>query len=186
MNRNCLRSLITTTITALAITVAATGVQAQTPLPIKPGLWEVHMEREVNGQKMPDMSERMKSMTPGARQQFEAMMKKQGIDPSGGGLTKVCYSKEMVARGQWVDHKSDCKTDFGSRTSSSWKWHTSCSESGYQSDGEATFTNPENYVVNFTSVSNPGGKVHSSHTTMTGKWVSADCGDVKPLELSPQ
>ena len=188
MNRTSLSSLITIrmTITALALAIAATGVQAQTALPIKPGLWEVHMEREVNGQKMPDMSERIKNMSPEAREQFEAMMKRQGLDASGGGLTKVCYSREMIDRGRWAAQEKDCKTDFGTRTSTSWKWHSVCSQSGYEGDGEATFSNPENYVLTFSSVSNAGGKVHNSHSTMTGKWVSADCGDVKPLEVNPQ
>ena len=43
-------------ITALVLG-AAFSAQAQTA-PIKPGLWQVHMEREVNGQKAPDMSDR--------------------------------------------------------------------------------------------------------------------------------
>jgi hypothetical protein len=30
-----------------------------------------------------------------------------------------------------------------------------------------------------------GDKVRNSSATMTGKWVSADCGDVKPLDLKP-
>jgi hypothetical protein len=41
---------------------AAFGAPAQTAPPIKPGLWQIHSEREVNGQKMPDASERIKNI----------------------------------------------------------------------------------------------------------------------------
>jgi hypothetical protein len=51
-------------ITVLASTAAGFSAQAQTAPPIKPGLWQIHSEREVNGQKQPDASERMKSMSP--------------------------------------------------------------------------------------------------------------------------
>jgi len=61
-------------IIASAFVAAATfGAQAQTA-PIKPGLWQVHMEREVNGQKAPDMSDRLKNLPPekrGQSTQFE-------------------------------------------------------------------------------------------------------------------
>ena len=48
---------------------------------MKPGLWQVHIEREENGQKMPDgaerMKEQMKNMSPEERQRFEEMMKQR-------------------------------------------------------------------------------------------------------------
>ncbi len=66
-------------VTVLAITAAGFASQAQTAPPIKPGLWQIHSEREVNGQKQPDASERMKNMTPEKRAQIEAMMKQHGV-----------------------------------------------------------------------------------------------------------
>jgi hypothetical protein len=50
MHRVTLRLLIT----AFAIAAAAFAAHAQTAPPIKPGLWQIHSEREVNGQKQPD------------------------------------------------------------------------------------------------------------------------------------
>jgi hypothetical protein len=169
------------------IVSSAWAVQAQSTIPtppIKPGLWQVQMEREVNGQKMPDMSERLKNMPPEKRAQFEAMMKQHGVG-MGGGPNQVCYTRELLEHSPWADIQTDCKPTFSSRTSSSWKWHTSCPKSGYEADGEAVFINSENYTVKSTSVSKIGDKVRNSSATMTGKWVSADCGDVKPLDLKP-
>jgi uncharacterized protein DUF3617 len=183
MHRRALR----TWIVAFAIVSSAIAVQAQTTIPtppIKPGLWQVQMEREVNGQKMPDMSERLKNMSPEKRAQFEAMMKQHGVG-MGGAANQICYTRELLEHSPWADIQTDCKPTFSSRTSASWKWHTSCPKSGYESNGEAIFTNSENYTVKSTSVSKIGDKVRNSSTTMTGKWVSADCGYVKPLDLKP-
>lgn len=183
MHRKALGCLLA----AFAIACSAFAVQAQTTIPkppIKPGLWQIHMEREVDGQKMPGMSERMKNMSPEKRAQFEAMMKQHGVATGGNG-SQVCYTRESLEHSPWAEVQTDCKPTFTSRTSAAWKWHTSCPKMGLESDGEAIFTNSENYTVKTTSVSTFSGKVRNSITTMTGKWVSADCGDVKPLDLRP-
>lgn len=133
---------------------------------------------------MPGMSERMKNMSPEKRAQFEAMMKQHGVATGGAG-SQVCYTRESLEHSPWADVQTDCKPTFTSRTSSAWKWHTSCPKVGLESDGEAIFTNSENYTVKVASVSKFSGKARNSTTTMTGKWVSADCGDVKPLDLKP-
>jgi hypothetical protein len=180
-----LRKILRCSVPVFAIAFSALAVQAQTAVPtppIKAGLWQVHMDREVNGQKMPDMSEHLKNMPPEKRAQIEAMMKQHGVD-MGGGPTQICYTKEMIEHSPWADMQTDCKPTFSSRTSSSWKWHTSCPKSGYEADGEAIFINSENYTVKSTSVSKAGDKVRNSSTNITAKWAGADCGDVKPLDL---
>ncbi len=168
--------------TALALAGSALGVQAQTA-PIKPGLWQVHMEREVNGQKAPDMSDRLKNMPPEKRAQIEAMMKQRGIAIDGTVVDRVCYTRETLDRSTWANQQTDCKADFSSRSGKTWKWHTSCPKSGYEADGEADFLDSENYIVKSASVSKTSEKVHNSSMTITGKWLGADCGDVKPLDL---
>lgn len=171
-------------ITTLAFAGAIVGAQAQTA-PIRPGLWQVHMEREVNGQKAPDMSDRLKNLSPEKRAQYEAMMKQHGVANEGGGMNRVCYTRESLDRSAWANQATDCKADFSSRSGKSWKWHTSCPKSGYEADGEANFLDSENYTVKSTSVSKINDKVRNSSTTITAKWMGADCGDVKPLELKP-
>ena len=178
------RAIRFTAATVFAFSIATLGTQAQVA-PVKPGLWQVQFEREVNGQKMPDMSERLKSMPPEKRAQVEAMMKKNGIAIDGSGGRQVCYTKENLDRSAWANQASDCKADFSSRSGSLWKWHTSCPKSGYEADGEAHFLNSENYTVKSTSVSKGGDEVRASTTTITAKWLGADCGSVQPLDLKP-
>src|SRR5947209_19610234 len=68
-------------------TVASLAARGQSA-PVKPGLWEVHIDRTVDGKRPPDLSERLKNMPPERRQQMEAMMKERGSEP-GGGTMKV-------------------------------------------------------------------------------------------------
>jgi hypothetical protein len=173
---------------ASVLAFAALNAPAQTTPRIKPGLWQIQVEREENGKKMPEASERMKdhmnSMTPERRKQFEEMMKQRGVDTGAGGVIKLCYSQKMVEHGAWAD-QGGCKTDYSNRTVTSWKWHSVCPELHYQGDGEASFPDPENFVVKSSGVSTNGGKTLSMNSTRTGKWLSANCGDVKPLDSQP-
>ena len=161
----------------------ALGFAAPAPpvAPIKTGLWQVHSEREMNGQKMPDASEHMKSMSPEKRAQFEAMMKQRGLATGGDGGVQVCYTRDMLERSPWADQQTGCKVSFSHRDAALWRWHTSCQQFASESDGEVAFQNRESYTVKVTSVSKMGGKARNSRITMTGKWLSADCGAVKPL-----
>lgn len=181
------RVTICSVITALALAAVggAFNAQAQTAPPIKPGLWQVHSEHEVDGQKVAGASERMKNMSPEKRAQFEAMMKQHGLETDGSGVSKVCYTRQTLERSPWANALTDCKATFSSQTSSAWKWHTTCPKSGYEADGEASFPDSENYRVQSTSVSKTGDKVRSSRTTMTAKWQGSDCGGVQPLDAQP-
>ncbi len=181
MDHQRFRSLITACVLALAAYV----VHAQTDPQLKPGLWQIHIEREVNGQKAPDMADRMKNMSPETRAKMEAAMKQRGIEAGDNGGTKACYSKDMLSQSRWAEQQTGCKYDFSTRSSTSWKWHYTCPQLALEGDGEASFSSPENYVVKSSSVTNTGGKARTSHTTITANWLGADCGDLKPLQVKP-
>ena len=84
------RVTVCSVITAFALAAGACSAQSQTAPPIKPGLWQVHSEREVNGQKVADANDRMKNMSPEKRARFEAMMKEHGVETDAPGMSKVC------------------------------------------------------------------------------------------------
>jgi hypothetical protein len=160
------------------VAISASGQVA----PIKPGLWQIQMERETNGQKSPDMSERLKNMPPERRAQVEAAMKEHGMEASGN-TVKVCQTREMLDSTKFVNPLPDCKTTYSTRTNSSWKSHTSCSQNHLESDSEIIFSSPESYTVKTSSTLQSAGQTKTTHMTRTGKWVSADCGDIKPLSM---
>ena len=183
-----MRSIVLGSLMAVFVVVSVhAAAHAQTAPPIKPGLWQVQSQREVDGQKtqMPDMSEHLKNMPPEARKQMEAMMKQRGVDMGGGGDMRICLSKDSLDPGQWQRNQGSCKTDYGSRSSSLWTWHTSCQEPASETDGEARFTGPDSYTVKTATTMTIQGETKTSRMTLDSKWLGPDCGDVKPVTPRP-
>lgn len=184
-----MRSIGFGSLVGAAVVAGAAGIAyAQAAPPIKPGLWQVQTQQETDGQtaQMPDMSEHLKNLPPETRKQVEAMMKERGVDMSaGGGAVRICLTKESLDRGQWQHHQGSCKTDFTSRSGSTWKWHTSCREPASETDGEATFSGPESYTVKATTTTSAQDHPRATRMTMKSNWLGADCGDVKPITPRP-
>lgn len=175
-------------IAASIAAMSASAAQAQTAPPIKPGLWEVQMERE-GGQAMPDISAQLKNMPPEHRKRMEAMMKERGVDMSGGmNKLRICLDKASLAQGRWQgEQDSRCKTDMSNNGSTVWKWHSVCGEPDRAvTDGEATFANSEHYVVKTTTTMTTHGKTRTTQNTIKSTWAGADCGDVKPIQTLKQ
>ena len=169
---------------ALAAALVSTLAAGQTP-PIKPGLWEVHSEREVDGKKSAPPADRMKNMPPAARAQMEAMMKERGMAMGEGGATRVCMTKESLASGKMQAEAAGCKTDYVTRTSSVWKFHSSCPAMKVESDGEMLFSGSESYTTTVTTTLASSTPPRVTKMTMNGKWMGASCGDLKPLSATP-
>ena len=173
------RFLCVVALTAPVATIAHAQVA-----PIKPGLWQIKVERDVDGQKAPDMSEHLKNMPPEQRAQMEAMLKQRGVDVSGN-VMKVCQTREMLDTRKFVNPMPDCKTTFSTQNDSAWKSHTSCGQLHLESDSEVLFANSENYSVKTVSVTRTGSRTINSNMTRTAKWLSSECGDIKPPSLQP-
>ena len=173
-----IKTVLPAMISFTLIAISASGQVA----PIKPGLWQIQMERETNGQKGPEMSERLKNVPPELRAQVEASLKKRGIEGSGN-TVKVCQTREMLDQSKFLNPLPDCKTTYSTRTNSSWKSHTSCSQNHMESDSEITFSGSENYISKTTATIQSEGQTNTTHITKTAKWLSADCGDIKPISM---
>jgi len=168
--------------TALFLAGLAASAQAQNTPPIKPGLWQMQMANEVDGQKAPDMAEALKNVPPEMRKQMEAMMKQRGVDMGAGGGTRICQNRESLDQGRWKGEQGRCKTDMLSQSASSWKWRSRCTEPESETEGEAVFTGPESYTVNARSTTRVAGQMRQTNTSINAKWLGADCGDLKPMK----
>ena len=169
---------------ALAAALVSTLAAGQTP-PIKPGLWEVHADREIDGKKMAPPADRLKNMPPAARAQMEATMKERGIAMGEGGATRICMTNGTLASGKLQAEAAGCKTDYATRTSSVWKFHSSCPALKLESDGDIVFSGGESYTMTVSSTISSMTPARLSKTTMNGKWLGASCGDLKPLSATP-
>ncbi|MEP7301649.1 MAG: DUF3617 domain-containing protein [Caldimonas sp.] len=166
--------------TLLAATLPALA-PAQTP-PVKPGLWEVVSEQGADGQKAAPTAERMKNLPPEARARLEAMMKDKGIAMGPGGVNRLCFTRESMDPARWAN-STNCKTDYGARSASSWKWHSVCTAPAVVVDGEAVFASPESYTVNTSTTMTLRGETKTMQRSIRAKWLGAECGDLKPLDL---
>jgi hypothetical protein len=175
------RTLMTMLGLMLALGAVASAT-AQTMPTIKPGLWNVQMDRVVDGQKAPDPTDRMKSLSPEMRARMEAMMKEKGVSMGGGGINKLCLSRDTIERGNWKEEQQGCKTDFSERSAKRWKWHSVCTEMNVVSDGEASFPDSENYTVVTSSTIKANGQDRVTKMTMNARWAGDNCGDLKPMQ----
>lgn len=147
---------------------------------MKPGLWNMTMKSDA----MKDL--KMPKLTPEQMEQ----MKKMGIklpDMQDGAMTvKVCMTKAMIERNEppTGPQESGCQSKNMQRSGSSYSADIICDGPVLKGEGKAkgTFTSSEvNSIYDFKGTSQ--GKPVVMHHETTGKWVSADCGDVKPYDM---
>lgn len=171
------------TVSLSAAVMAAAG--APRP-PIKTGLWETRMSTlDANGKEVPSPGqEALARMSPETRARMAEMMKGRGMAlPEADGSMKVCLSKEVLDSGAWQQASAGtgCTTNYLSTTGSTWKWHSTCTSLSSESDGEITFSGQESYRSTVTTTSTIRGKTTTTTRAMQSKWLSADCGDIKPI-----
>jgi hypothetical protein len=171
---------------AAVFTAAACSVGAQT---LKPGLWEIQQKMQTSSgdmeKNMSQMREQMANMSPEQRKMMEDMMARQGVrmgTGSGGGMNvKVCMTKEMVEKNEVPAQRGDCKTTQQSRTGNTMKMAFVCTKPPSSGEGQVTFTSPESYTMKMVVNSQADGKTEKVNMDGTGKWLGADCGNIKPM-----
>jgi len=171
---------------AAALVAGASGASAQS---MKPGLWEITSKMQTgSGQmerQMAQAQERMANMPPDQRKMMEEMMARQGVKmgtAGGGGMTmKVCMTKEMVERNEMPSQqRGDCKTTSQSRSGNTMKMAFACTNPPSSGEGQFTFNGSEGYTMKMAVNTTVQGKPETMNMDATGKWLGADCGDVKP------
>lgn len=166
----------------------ATQALAEAP-PIKAGLWEITTENQtVDGKTMPDMSaqmaEQLKKMPPEMRKQMEAHMKAKGVQMTPGQTgVRLCLTREMLNRDNWQQSQaqSDCRNTEMNRSGNTMKWKFKCTQPPSEGEGETTFQGSDGYVTEMRVQSQRQGQPRLMTMKHRGRWLGADCGDVKPI-----
>jgi len=175
-----IRLAASSVLSCVAFVTAAVG-----PLPappVKPGLWETRISAlDANGREMaPPELAALSRLSPQARD----AMKARGVSmPDATGAIKACLTKEMFESGRWQQQASEagCTSSYSTLSSSTWKWHSSCTALNSESDGETVFASGESYRTRVTTTMTVQGKTNTSTRIVQGKWLGADCGGIKPL-----
>ncbi len=155
---------------------------------MKPGLWEItnKMGGE-QGAQMAEMQKQMASMPPEQRKMMQEMMAKQGVNmaPGGGGMAvRVCITKEMAARNEApAGQQGDCKQEQVKRSGNTTRFKFTCTNPPGSGEGEYTLHSPESYSMKM-NMTGQSAKGRPGNMTMDaqGKFISSDCGNVKPIK----
>ncbi len=128
------------------------------------------------------MREQMASMPPEQRQQMEAMMARQGVQMAPGSKgVRMCMTREMVERNDVSGQQGDCRTTQQRRSGNTLKVAFACTNPPSRGESEVTMKGAEAYTVKTTTTSTVDGKPETMTMEAAGKWLSADCGNVKPV-----
>lgn len=129
---------------------------------------------------MKQMQDQLAGMPAGQRKQMEAMMSQSGMSAGPGQVTvKVCITPEQAARDEMPQSDSKCKQTRNERSGDTLRFAFTC-ENGSTGEGEYTFASPREHSGKLTINSVHKGKTVRSEMTQSGRWLSADCGAVKP------
>jgi Protein of unknown function (DUF3617) len=166
-----------------ALALAVLSAQAQTQAP---GLWEHTVNMKSSGGEMEraqaEMQKQLAAMSPEQRKQMEQMMAGRGMAMGPQGTTmKVCVSKEQAARPAEPRMDGDCTQKDVQRSGNSVRFKFECTKPRPTSgEGEWTFSSDKAYTGRMLMMSEAKGRPQEMKMDMAGKWLGADCGDIKP------
>jgi hypothetical protein len=166
----------TSSILMLCLLSASAAVSAAGQM--KPGLWEMTMK--------PDA---MKNMPKIPSEQME-QMRKMGITmpqmQDGGIAQKVCITKEMAERDgtpQMHMAETGCQSKNFASTGNTYSGNIICNGPTLKGEGKVkgTFSGNERFSSTYEFKGTAEGQPVNQRSENSGKWLSADCGDVKPV-----
>lgn len=165
---------------ALSIVTLGTVLVAQAPaLDVKLGLWEVQSTTQISGQ-MPAVD--TSKMSPEQKARFEEMMKSMAGAHST--TTKYCLTQEKLNQAVFLtgtsQQNANCKQTLTTNNKTTLEGTVVCggqNATGGQLHIEAL--SPTSIKATMNGSGTTQGRTTTMNATMIGKWVSADCGDVK-------
>ena len=158
---------------------------------LKPGLWEVTSDMKGGGgdmgAAMAQMQKEMAGMSPEQRKMMQDMMAKQGVQMGAGGAmsVKMCLTREQVERNEIPVQQGDCKTTRQQRSGNTTTMAFACANPPSTGEGTYTIQSPEAYTMKMVVKTSVQGKPQTMNMDASGKWLGANCGDIKPMQPPP-
>lgn len=174
----------------LSLGLAAAPALAQPKM--SPGLWETTMNVKHDGQdnsaQMARMQAEMAKLPPEQRKMMEAMMAKQGValgsSGAGGQTIRFCMSKEQAERSEPpADQNGNCKRETLERSGNTVRFKFTCSNPASTGVGEVNISSDKAYSMKM-AVDTQGDSKRGPHRMdmqHQAKWLSADCGNLRPV-----
>jgi hypothetical protein len=174
------------TVCAVLLVVMCAGASAQSTVKLRPGLWEQTIQMQNAGGQMENMMKEMQAalakMPPAERKQMEEMMARQGVGLGDKGQTvKICMTQADVDREE-PPPQPGC-THTAKRSGNTWQMSFRCAGPPPSTgEGSLVMQSPTAYSGNFKINSNQAGKAETMQMANAGKWISADCGNIRPVQ----
>lgn len=180
-------------LTTLALLALALPAQAQM---LKPGLYEATSKMDSGNNQMAkamaEMQKMLKDMPPAQRKAMEDMMAKRGgpqmsTTADGSIAIKMCLTKQMIDDAQLATQNSgNCTQKKGPLVGGTMKFSFTCTNPA--SSGEGTFKIVGNsaYTSTMKMTSHHTGKPETMTVESSSRWLSADCGAIKPVTMPPE
>ena len=168
--------------------LGASGAHAQTQ---SPGLWEHTFKLTSQGGETENaqaqVQAQLAAMPPEQRRKIEALMKNRGVTTGAQGTTaKFCLSKEQAAKPAEPQMAGDCKQTGVTRSGNVMRYKFACiAPQRVSGEGQVIYAGDKAYTGKSTMVTQVDGRPQQMNMDMTGQWLGADCGDVKPLGALP-
>jgi hypothetical protein len=174
--------------------VGTTAIWAQDikPIDVKPGLWENTVTTQMSGMNMPSMPsvspDQLAKMPPEARARVEAMIK-GGTGAPQTSTNKACITKENLSKPIFDNADKSCIYKLVSSSSSTQQIHVECTKGNSKTSGDLSFNRVDNehlkgnMDMKTTGDASTSGSAAQNMTikmTFSNKFISSDCGDVKP------
>ena len=166
---------------AAACLLPAIALAADRPA-VKLGLWEISHDSQSTGQ--PAIPEEMLAkLPPEARARLEAS---QHSRDAGGHSSKQCINQASLDHLFQDDERTkSCTHTIVSQTATSMEMHLECKNVGAGAASATgtfkwTLATPEAMRGSLDLTTTAGSHAMSHHVDIKGKWLGADCGDVKP------
>jgi hypothetical protein len=172
-------------LTAIFLSSPLVCMAADTPFDVKPGLWEMTTTTQMSG--MPPIPN-LDQMTPEQRARIEGAMKRMAGAPHNS-TQKECITKESIdkAIARATSNKNEaCAPKLVSMTASKVTLHMDCTrqQNDAKSTGDIIIERMDSEHIKGTGTITSSGNGHTMDIkwSMTGAYLSSNCGGVKPNE----
>ncbi len=146
----------------------------KSPLNVKPGLWEMSIQLDMAGAMPPGID--TSKMPPEQKAKIAALMAAQKNTPH---VVKSCVTQEELDNYQIneADKDTSCKTTVTKSSATVIEMTQTCSGSA-AGTRDARVEAPTPTTMKLVSKAT-SGRGAGTTVNMSGKWLGADCGDVK-------
>ena len=172
---------------AVAAAIASPAAAQTARFDVTPGLWEMTTAMSATGQDAM-LSAQLAQMPPDKRPQMEAMMKSALAAMSKPHRMQQCLTAQRIRDGINFGNRAQpgCTRTVTTNTSTELQMHEVCGSGGRTSDYHFQTAGPT--AMHGTAVTTMAQSGPSSTMTVeiTGKWLGADCGEVKPGAVTAQ